>query len=189
MSNRPRRNGALAIALFVAAAGLAGAAIAVADDQSVDRVYRADEGRLTALQQDLDRAHRAWVRRKASRPGPVLRVLGRLRRLERSRLRRLSAEEASSSLGREARRRLLRSMNLYVGYIGSTGRYVRFNSRGAALYLSGDQAGSRQAFRAAFRGLKSARRQERASKREDRAGRRLLNDALEQEVAGTGGRR
>ena len=179
MWNRPQGSGFLVTALIVVAAALAGATPAAADDQSVDRVFRADDGRFRSLRQDLDRAHAGWVRREARRPGPVLRVLARLRRLELSRHRRLSAEEGSSSLGREARRRLLRSLKLYVAATESTGRYVRFSTKGAELFRRGDEAGSRPAFEAGARGLRRAKRQEQAWKREDRAGRRLLREALE----------
>jgi hypothetical protein len=183
MSGRRRIPAATLLALGVMAGALAGAPTASADDRSVARVFRADEGRFENLQQDLIRAHNRWVARKARRPGPVIRVLARLKRLERSRQRRLSQEDASSALGEEARERLLASLRHYIRYTGSAAGYFRLTSQGLALGRRGDDAGARRAQRRAAAAARRASRQEDAWKREDRIGKRALEEALQQAQA------
>ena len=156
------------------------AAPATADDRSVASAFRADEAKFNALQRTIDRAHARWVRRQAKRPEPLLRAFGKVSRLQRSRRENVRAEEASSELGAEARRRLVKSLGIYLQSAASAVRYVRLSSRGAALLANGDQGAARKAFSIGSQALRKSAKRDRAWKREDRAARDLLRDALEQ---------
>jgi hypothetical protein len=167
------------VAALAAGVTLAAAAPAAADDIAVAQAYRADADKVRPLFPKGAKAFRRWVRSDGRRAVPILRILFRLRQIQRTRFEAVRAEEASTDTGARARTKLLRSLRLSARYARHTTRFVELASKAAAARRAGNAERSGRALGRAVPFYRRSRREVKASRRLGREGRRLMQEALE----------